>query len=269
MLTLAKAYLDKLEGKCDRVVVPANQVHLEAEGSQDINLGPVRLPVLIRAAEFTKARSEPGRESLTLEEFIGFHIKPPHISADILHDIMMEHIDKHNVVLIIDGLDETVDRQSVASAVKSFVRNNIPLTAPIYSAPPYDIGLNQVIVTSRIAGYHYDALLGNFTHVTIEHMDKVSINYFSESWMKAVYKLINKSESEALEKAKEFQQTVYDHKHPGIFELATNPLMVTVLLTIFHNNSGTIPEIRVQLYQYAVEYLIKEWKQVSNHQQLL
>jgi hypothetical protein len=50
-------------------------------------------------------------------------------------------------------------------------------------------GGNQLVVTSRIVGYHSRPLLkGYLTHVTVEPMDDTAISHFCDSWMSALAK---------------------------------------------------------------------------------
>lgn len=246
--------------KDDRVTVPANQVDQEVKDG-DIDLGPVRFPILIQASNYIQAKKSSGRNSFSLSEFIGSQswkaeyplYKNEPVSKDILHQIMIDFVNNGKVVLIIDGLDETEDRNGVMQAVKTFVSTNIPK----YDKLPCEIGGNQVIITSRIAGYYYASLLGDFTHVTIERMSKESINQFSESWFLALCDQKKGNEKEYLEKAKKFQEKVHD---PKLEEVATNPLLITVLITIFSHKSH-IPEKRVQLYDEIIQFLVVEWNE--------
>lgn len=50
-------------------------------------------------------------------------------------------------------------------------------------------GGNQLVVTSRIVGYHSRPLLkGSLTHVTVEPMDDTAISHFCDAWMAALAK---------------------------------------------------------------------------------
>ncbi len=296
VLNLARS----LANRQARVHVPAHQVNPRAsDGDTQVDLGPIRLPVLLRVSEFAQARQE--QPDLLLADFLGHHTwlseVPTHgtdharqgerLDPDGLNALIKEYLRQEQAIIILDGLDEIttgIRRDQVVRAVETFIRDwirtpdgqnpfddpNRPWRWTRGLQSPREAGGNQLIVTSRIAGYHDSPLSGYLTHFTIEPMPSVAIDRFCESWTAAVHRLLadpGESQAEidvrARREANSLKAAIHDPHRPGIAEMASNPLLLTILSLVHHNSRARLPEQRVRLYQIAVENLVEVWRETG------
>ncbi len=117
-------------------------------------------------------------------------------AQDEVNKIIREHLYKQQVLIILDGLDEITDiqlRDDVINSIQSFVAEYYTFINDIRrfvnDKRSVTEGGNQLVVTSRIVGYHSRPLLkGLLTHVTVEPMDNNAISHFCEAWIDALLK---------------------------------------------------------------------------------
>jgi len=103
---------------------------------------------------------------------------------------------------------------------------------------------SQIVVTSRIAGYH-DELRG-FTKLELMEFDNKQIEKFIENW----FGRTNPAKaSSMLEAIKENEQ---------INTLARNPLMVAIIAIIYEEDRE-LPQKRAALYNRCVEVVLSKW----------
>ncbi|MCB8978649.1 MAG: hypothetical protein H6657_14610 [Ardenticatenaceae bacterium] len=270
----------------DRLLVPLSQVEPDQSSDEIVDMGPVRLPILLRISEFADARYE--NPNLLLSDFLGHHswlgqiptfgennqeLQGEKVPPSQLNILIKQYLKQGNAIILLDGLDEisAVDnRADVVRAVEQFIRDwvvspiekvrfnefaNLSPTAP--SNYPSIRGGNQIIVTSRIAGYHAAPLSGQVAHFTIDPMSNAAVNRFCDNWMHAIFE----NKEIAARQSKALQAEIHNPDKPGVRELASNPLLLTVLALIFHNSEARLPSQRVTLYQMSVEHLTKVWRQ--------
>lgn len=293
---LTRAFARALLKGHRQVLVPAGQVDAEASPADPpVDLGPARLPVLMRVADFATARRDnPG---LSVADYLGFHgwlgefptnssedpLNPgERIPPKALNDLIKRHLRAGTAVVIFDGLDEITaadERDEVVRAIEQFTRDWIrtPDGQTSFDEPSPWLGLdpdepatrggNQLVVTSRRAGYHASPLGGRQTHVTLEPLGDKAIDRFCSSWMRAVHSLLaNPSESgaevqaRASREAESLKAAIHDPARLGVRELAGYPLLLTILALVHHNSQARLPEQRVRLYQIIVENLIEVWR---------
>lgn len=292
-LTMARALRDDPQRP---VAVPLHQVNPEAAdgGEDDFLLGRPKLPVLVRIAEYADdrmAHKAQGKVPRTLTEFLGHHtwltLAPTlgggRMEPEALSGLILEHLDKKEALIILDGLDEvpaSIERDEILEEVHAFVRRWIgsgdrlllsreegQVIGRIVTGTPEAWRGNRLIVTSRIAGYHASPLEVDFPHLTIEAMGNVAVDRFCDVWMQAVYEIERgpgesddavraraQAESEAL------KAEIHSPKRQRIRALASNPLLAGVLASVFHNEQAHLPEQRVRLYEAAVRHLTDVWQ---------
>lgn len=277
-----------IRGKSDVVEVPAYQIdpQIDKSDKSTIKLGPLRIPVLLRVSEFAEALQKANHkgEALSLVDFLGHHswLKDyPNLSQEKLNALIKHYLQLGKVVVILDGMDEiteTSQRDDIVRLIEVFINDWINAQGNVISAQeksflwemlrgqePAKTGGNQIIITSRIAGYHVRPIKGQVTHVTVQPMSQTAIEHFCDTWTLAVHKqilgkkeeretILNKAEREAAGlKAAIFER-------PRIQELASNPLLITILALVYREKKGHLPEHRVELYHAAMEILIEEWR---------
>ena len=285
VLKLARALHQSLEHRTEmpRVKVSTNQVDPEAPNNTTLfDLGPARLPVLVRISEYAEWRKECKLgQSSALIEFLGYQgwlgeYLQGKDSQEKLHSLIKDYIDRESVVIILDGMDELPAgsiRDDVLTAIENFIQEHI--TQPLsygrhaHYDKPFVSGGNQLIITSRIAGYKAAPIQSKgVSHVIIEPMRRTAVSYFCDSWFrfKAVYEEENSTrlpeevQEMARVEADGLKNTIFDPEKIGIRELATNPLLITILTLVYRDRDGNLPHLRVELYQAALELLIEIWR---------
>ncbi|HYC87799.1 MAG TPA: hypothetical protein VEO54_01190 [Thermoanaerobaculia bacterium] len=260
-----------------RMLVPA--AHVNPETPYDlrmIDLGAARLPILVHVSELAEALARAKREgkTLTMVEWLPratWKRQPPSdagpIPEEALKRLFLDALDpKHGgAVVILDGLDEIPeksDRLNVIEAVCELCRDFIPDV----NGSPLESGGSQLIVTSRIAGYHSAPLaMRGVATVTIEPMRRVAVEHFCETWMRAVHRELRGAttpevDAEAQEKAEALIVAIFSRA--SLTEIATNPLLIASVASLFLAQPE-LPNSRAGIYQALVEMLVGGWRETG------
>jgi hypothetical protein len=121
---------------------------------------------------------------------------------------------------------------------------------------------NRFVVTSRIAGYHFAPLAGEFEVFTIRPMEFDEIKLFLEKWCPAVERRITddpdpvKVKDNAQREITGILGSVKDI--PGVRRMAANPLLLRILALV-HRSEAHLPQRRVELYETAATTLLRDW----------
>lgn len=99
-------------------------------------------------------------------------------------------------------------------------------------------------MTCRLAAKEYT--FEEFTEVEVADFDNGQIEDFAHKWF----------QTKDPTKAKEFPKEL--EAHQGLRELATNPLLLTLLCLIFGERAG-FPANRSELYEEGIDVLLKKW----------
>lgn len=296
------------------------------------DLGPVRLPVLLRISHYAEARqNEP---DLALVDYLPRYfagLQIPYTTE--LGPLLRRLMEAGRCIVMLDGLDEIIDpadRRNIATAIGQFAsvfrETGLPdwLSRSLIFAPPvsskespeakvkneetiaiqwdkkvpedvrqgFEIKLkqrrkdmrrgamamrlawelldearyahvgNRFVVTSRIAGYHFAGVPGEFEHFNIRRMNLDDIRSFLEKWCPAVERRI----AEAPEPIQVEQRARREidgiikaiETTPGVRRMAENPLLLRIL-AIIHRNEAHLPQRRVELYETATVTLLRDW----------
>ena len=235
------------------VQIRADLIHPGAGSETLLDLGPVRLPLLVRITDYAQARwtTEDGDTHLPLERFLDRHEnrqdRPAGLTQDVIQAIAWHYLALGQAVVILDGLDEVADpgrRHLIMHEVKRFLRGPTPaidLAARAWVE-------NQVLLTSRLVGYQFEPL-ADLPHCTIEDMDELAITAFCGAWMCHVPLPPLETETAATH-AQELKTAIFHDAHPGVRALAGNPLLLTLLAQVYWNSPQHIlPASRVALFE--------------------
>ncbi len=242
-----------LEGRTF-VQVRADLVQPGAGTDKPIDLGPARLPLLIRIADYARVRWEERVDNLSLENFISFHWNSNDLPVDLppeaVHALVKDYLIQGQALVVLDGLDEVSkpnQRRAIMQTVKSFIQ--------VQPAVPKnnEWAGNRLLLTSRIVGYQFDPLT-DLPHYTVEYMDEIAISAFCRAWMAHVAGV-----EEAEEQGRKLKDAIFDHSHPGVRTLAGNPLLLTILAQVYWSStSRSLPTRRVSLFDEAVKALYNQ-----------
>ncbi|OKH35026.1 hypothetical protein NIES2101_38145 [Calothrix sp. HK-06] len=136
------------------------------------------------------------------------------------------------LLLLLDGLDEVqaADSSRVLQEIQDFTTK---------------FNRNQFVITCRIAAREYT--FGQFTEVEVADFNDEQIKSFSQKWFTAKKDTV---------KANKFFEKLQDEE--PIRELATNPLLLTLLCLVFEE-TAEFPKNRSELYKEGLDVLLKKW----------
>ncbi|NEQ27275.1 MAG: NACHT domain-containing protein, partial [Microcoleus sp. SIO2G3] len=192
-----------------------------------------RVPVFITLKDFAEADGQPN-----LLEYINRLVVMPSVGAQGFAplqpnvEVIQEILCQGRALILLDGLDEVKDADSsrILRQIREFSQH---------------FSQNQFVITCRIAARDYT--FEQFTEVEIADFDDEQIADFSGKWFRSKNDPIKAERF--LEKLKE---------DAPIQELATSPLLLTLLCLVFED-SGSFPTNHAELYQTGVDVLLKKW----------
>ncbi len=190
------------------------------------NLNSDLVPILVIVSQFI--------EDITQHDLLEF-IANQMLDSDI-HQTQLVDLLKHGkIFVLLDGLDEVSENDSirVINQIKSFLRR---------------YHKNKFVLTCRIAGQEYD--FDNFIEVELADFDNSQIVQFVEKWFQS-RKKIKKAD------------LLLKNLTKKIEELATNPLLLTLLCVVFEE-TGEFPPNRFEIYKEAIDVLLTKWDSRRN-----
>ena len=187
-----------------------------------------RVPFFVTLKEFAEADGQP-----TLIDFITRQLVE--CGIEDAKPIVEQLLKGGRSIILLDGLDE------VRSSDHDRVLNTIRQTSEQFDT-------NQFIMTCRIAAKEYT--FDKFTEVEVADFDTEQIADFARKWF----------DKDPI-KAAEFPQEL--KAYPGLQELATNPLLLTLLCLVFAEG-GRFPSNRSELYKEGLDVLLKKWDAKRN-----
>ncbi|MEO1147872.1 MAG: NACHT domain-containing NTPase [Cyanobacteria bacterium J06638_22] len=192
-------------------------------------LHPHRVPLFVTLKEFAEASGQPDLLSFIANQWTACEVENAPAAVKQL-------LQAGRAVILLDGLDE------VRSDDHDRVLKTIRQTARQFDA-------NQFVMTCRIAAREYT--FEQFTEVEVADFDDEQITDFSQKWFQPKDPI----------KAAEFPKAL--ESQPNLQELATNPLLLTLLCLVFEERAG-FPANRSELYQEGVDVLLKKWDAKRN-----
>jgi predicted NACHT family NTPase len=151
-------------------------------------------------------------------------------------------------LLLLDGLDEVPEadarRVQVKTAVEQFART-------FYKV--------RILVTSRTYAYqNQDWKLRGFSEAVLAPFAPTQTRTFVERWYAFIGQVRKLSDAKVQEGANQLNATIA--RNPRLSELATRPLLLTLIASLHAWLGRPLPERREQLYDEAVVLLLDEWE---------
>src|ERR1041384_75140 len=144
-----------------------------------------------------------------------------------------------SAIVLFDGLDE-VNQESGQRDKQTRAMNNF--------VEKYD--RTQCLITCRLAASDYS--FERFTYVEIADFTENQIKTFVGNWFR------NQEGEKDEETCKKFLTEFARSDNEGLRDLARSPLLLTLLCLAF-NETLTFPQRRVEIYQEALDALLKKW----------
>ncbi|MEM0979518.1 MAG: NACHT domain-containing NTPase [Cyanobacteria bacterium P01_H01_bin.58] len=190
---------------------------------------PQRVPVFVTLKAFAEANDRPSLLVYIAQQWTACGLEGTKIAASLM--------DQGRALVLLDGLDEVreTDHDRVLREIQSFTNQ---------------FRTCQFVITCRIAAREYT--FEQFTEVEVADFNDAQIAEFVEKWFQA---------KEDPVKAKTFIENLKDNQ--PIQELATNPLLLTLLCLVF-GEAADFPRNRSELYKEGLDVLLKKWDAKRN-----
>lgn len=190
------------------------------------------VPIFITLKEFADDAKKPNLLDYIIERISHYNI---------LGEEIEQILKQGKIMILLDGLDEVKEEHN------SYVLTQINNFYDRYHK-------NRFVMTCRIAAREYT--FEAFTEVEVADFDSEQIDTFAKKWFQC------SQEEKKEEKAKQFMRNL--EKQPRIKELATNPLLLTLLCLVFENKGEFVSRNRYELYKEAIDTLLVRWDAKRN-----
>jgi predicted NACHT family NTPase len=207
------------------------------------------LPVRVILREFVarglSSGGKPGVTGDTLWQFIVSEL--PEALSDFGEPLRREFLDEGGLLLL-DGLDEVPEAEHRREQVKAAVEGLAAMFPRL-----------RLLVTSRTYAYQkQDWKLKDFAEAVLSPFGRTQIRAFVERWYGHVGPMRGLKPDDVQGKAVTLNLTI--ERNPRLQELASRPLLLTLMASLHAWRGGTLPERREQLYADAVELLLDQWE---------
>ena len=151
-------------------------------------------------------------------------------------------------LILLDGLDEVPDAYQRRMQVKQVVQH--------FAA---EFPRCRMLVTSRTYAYQrQDWKLEGFSEAALSPFKLYQITRFIDRWYEhlSVVRTLNAAEAQG---RAALLKTAVEHSK-RLAELASRPLLLTLMASLHAWHGGSLPEHREKLYANAVELLLEQWE---------
>jgi len=190
------------------------------------------VPIFVTLRQYAGSESQPRLLDYISQDFQTYNIgDEPNIK---------QLLQQGRAILFLDGLDEVRedDLYRVLEDLRSF-------SEQYYT--------NRFVITSRLGAQEY--VFEKFTEVEVANFRPLQISQFTQRWFRGNSRHIEL-----------FLRKIEDNR--PIQELATNPLLLTLLCLVF-DEFGDFPTNRSELYREGLDVLLKKWdakRNIERHQ---
>lgn len=230
-------------GKSTLLKMEAGLIAQEAWNSLANNLTTIEdvtLPLLIRLSELADATNKP--EAKVIEAI------PKLISAKCgnfaeIKVVLEDKLQKGQCILLLDALDE----------VPNYQRNQLSEKLNYF----LDHHPCQIICTSRLVGYGGGFMDGG-KDVEIVPFSQKQTEQYIETWFRNAAGYLSDETVSASELIKELRNK------PQVGGLAQNPLLLSLICSLYQEKGLTLPARGCQVYEKAVDYMLGKWSKNRN-----
>jgi formylglycine-generating enzyme required for sulfatase activity len=221
----------------------------EDEQPQPWDHGPL-IPIQVILREFVARSLTPAGRPVevkgdTLWQFIIDELPEP--LRDFAQPLRNELLNKGGMLLL-DGLDEVPEADQRRVQVKAAVERFAAAFPRV-----------RVLVTSRTYAYQkQDWKLRSFAEAVLAPFGPAQIRNFVERWYAFVGQARGLSEADVQGRAVLLNEAIA--RNPRLYELATRPLLLTLMASLHAWRGGTLPDQREELYADAVNLLLDQWE---------
>jgi HEAT repeat protein len=217
------------------------QQELQKLQNHQTTIEQTALPLFLRLSELANKTEE-------LIEAIPLLIQRDYPNtASLLLPLLTQKLKTGKCLLLLDALDE----------VPKVERNRVDLKEKLdrlmenYPCP--------VICTSRIVGYDGNFLDGG-QEVEIVPFREPQIERYVTTWFRNVAGHLSDKSVSAAELMRELRNK------PQVRGLVQNPLLLSLICSLYQEKGLTLPAHRVQVYEKAVKYMLEKWNKTRQSQ---
>lgn len=160
---------------------------------------------------------------------------------------IQEKLKNGDALMLLDALDEVLIGKTAADAEQSYAHIT---TAIRHLAQAYPFAF--IVVTARTAGYQQRTPLIDFTELEVLEFSSHDIEQFVHNWY-SFYTDTQKENSAT-------DLIVQLRRLPRIQALASNPLLLSLIVMIYHRRGRNLPDQKAKLYERCVDLLLEEWE---------
>ncbi|MEH2084455.1 MAG: HEAT repeat domain-containing protein, partial [Nostoc sp.] len=164
-------------------------------------------------------------------------------TAKSIKYLLEDKLKNNKCLLLLDALDEVPQeyRPCLKERLNRFIRN--------YDCP--------IICTSRIVGYG-GAFVDSAKEVEIVPFSQTQTEAYIQIWFKNAAGYIEDDSVSA-------EGLIVEIKNkPQIAGLAQNPLLLSLLCSLYQTKGLRLPARRAQVYEKAVDYMLSQWRNDNN-----
>ncbi|MBW4624244.1 MAG: NACHT domain-containing NTPase [Brasilonema octagenarum HA4186-MV1] len=188
-----------------------------------------RVPLFITLKDFAEASKQPDVLEYIAQQLSVCGVSDTNLKTEKL-------LRQGKALILLDGLDEVREEDT-----KRVLKQILEISDQFHT--------NQFVITCRIASKEYT--FERFTEVEVADFDHEQIATFAQNWFRWSDQVKGKSLIQKLKENKPIQ------------ELATNPLLLTLLCLVF-GEAGNFPVNRSELYKEGLDVLLKKWDAKRN-----
>ncbi|QMS90073.1 NACHT domain-containing NTPase [Nostoc edaphicum CCNP1411] len=188
-----------------------------------------QVPLFITLKDFAEVLKQPDILEYIAQQFSSCGVTDTRVKTEQL-------LRQGRALVLLDGLDEVREEDT-----KRVLRQIREMSDQFHN--------NKFVITCRIAAKEYT--FEHFTEVEVADFDKEQIAIFVQNWFQFMGQMQGERFIQKLKKNKPIQ------------ELATNPLLLTLLCLVF-GESNDFPINRSELYKEGLDVLLKKWDAKRN-----
>lgn len=208
---------------------------------------PPCFPILIRIADFeehisTCSQQQHSREtplSKKSAEWLVHYLGHQASKWDLTPEFFKDRLNRPDTLLLIDGLDEATNERQRALFARMFEEVHSDYAC-------------RIVVTTRPKAYENQSVLHGFTRTEVEDLEPEAVEQFLHHWSVGLHRA---TPAKADELYAELSGALA--ARPEIRHMARNPLMLTALAVVQHNDNH-LPEQRAELYESIVKWLARQ-----------
>jgi predicted NACHT family NTPase len=164
-------------------------------------------------------------------------------SSVLLEKLLVQKLNNGKCLLLFDAWDEVPQKQrcSLLRKLDLFVEQFIERKS------------NQIILTSRIVGYR-GSIMNGAKEVEIVPFNQWQKEKYIETWFANGTDYIDNSSISPQRLISELRQK------PQISGLAQNPLLLSLICSLYQQKGLRLPARRCQLYRESLNYMLSKWQ---------